>query len=60
MVQGRVDDAGQPLSTPFSCVLGDSAWFDVASTRMHHPVSDDELDVLRQCLTTLRRSCATW
>ncbi|WP_338925414.1 DNA helicase [Mycetohabitans endofungorum] len=58
MVQGRVDDAGQPLPTPFSCVLGDSTWFDVASTRVHHPVSDDELDVLRQCLTTLRRKPA--
>jgi hypothetical protein len=58
MVQGRVDEAGQPLPTPFSCTLGDSAWFDVASTRVHHPVSDDELDVLRQCLTTLRREPA--
>ncbi|MBM5580825.1 DEAD/DEAH box helicase [Burkholderia pseudomallei] len=55
MVQGRVDDEGQPLATPFSCVLGDSAWFDVASTRVRHPVSEDELDVLRQCLTALRR-----
>lgn len=58
MVQGRVDDAGQPLPTPFSCVLGDSAWFDVASTRVRHPVSEDELDVLRQCLTALRREPA--
>ncbi|MFG6935528.1 AAA domain-containing protein [Burkholderia pseudomallei] len=58
MVQGRVDDAGQPLPTPFACVLGDSAWFDVASTRVRHPVSEDELDVLRQCLTDLRREPA--
>lgn len=58
MVQGRVDDEGQPLTTPFSCVLGDSAWFDVASTRVRHPVSEDELDVLRQCLTALRREPA--
>jgi len=58
MVQGRVDDAGQPLPTPFSCVLGQSAWFDVASTRVRHPVSEDELDVLRQCLTALRREPA--
>lgn len=58
MVQGRVDDEGQPLATPFSCVLGDSAWFDVASTRVRHPVSEDELDVLRQCLTALRREPA--
>lgn len=58
MVQGRVDEAGQPLPTPFSCVLGDSAWFDVASTRVRHPVSEDELDVLRQCLTALRREPA--
>ncbi|MDS0861638.1 AAA domain-containing protein [Burkholderia pseudomultivorans] len=58
MVQGRVDDEGQPLPTPFSCVLGDSAWFDVASTRVRHPVSDDELDVLRQCLTALRHEPA--
>ncbi|AGK48503.1 viral (Super1) RNA helicase family protein [Burkholderia thailandensis MSMB121] len=58
MVQGSVDDAGQPLPTPFSCVLGESAWFDVASTRVRHPVSEDELDVLRQCLTALRREPA--
>ncbi|ONA42938.1 AAA domain-containing protein [Burkholderia pseudomallei] len=58
MVQGRVDEAGQPLPTPFSCVLGDSAWFDVASTRVRHPVSEDELDVLRQCLTAFRREPA--
>lgn len=58
MVQGRVDEAGQPLPTPFSCVLGDSTWFDVASTRVRHPVSEDELDVLRQCLTALRREPA--
>ncbi|CAJ8188331.1 viral (Super1) RNA helicase family protein [Burkholderia pseudomallei] len=58
MVQGRVDEAGQPLPTPFSCVLGDSAWFDVASTRVRHPVSEDELDLLRQCLTALRREPA--
>ncbi|UVS86737.1 DNA helicase [Burkholderia glumae] len=58
MVQGRVDDEGQPLPTPFSCVLGDSAWFDVVSTRVRHPVSDEELDVLRQCLTALRREPA--
>lgn len=58
MVQGRVDDEGQPLPTPFSCVLGDSTWFDVASTRVRHPVSDDELDLLRECLTALRREPA--
>ncbi|MFG7103503.1 AAA domain-containing protein [Burkholderia pseudomallei] len=58
MVQGRVDEVGQPLPTPFSCVLGDSTWFDVASTRVRHPVSEDELDVLRQCLTALRREPA--
>ncbi|CAJ5951953.1 viral (Super1) RNA helicase family protein [Burkholderia pseudomallei] len=58
MVQGRVDDEGRPVPTPFSCVLGDSTWFDVASTRVRHPVSEDELDVLRQCLTALRREPA--
>lgn len=58
MVQGRVDDEGQPLPTLFSCILGDSAWVDVASTRVRHPVSDDELDVLRQCLTALRQEPA--
>lgn len=58
MVQGRVDDEGRPLPAPFSCVLGDSAWFDVASTRVRHPVSEDELDVLRQCLTALQREPA--
>lgn len=58
MVQGRVDEMGQPLPTPFSCVLGDSTWFDVASTRVRHPVSEDELDVLRQCLNALRREPA--
>lgn len=58
MVQGRVDDEGLPLPTPFACVLGDSTWFDVASTRVRHPVSEDELDVLRQCITALRREPA--
>ncbi|CAK1314773.1 Superfamily I DNA helicase [Burkholderia pseudomallei] len=58
MVQGRVDDEGLPRPTPFACVLGDSTWFDVASTRVRHPVSEDELDVLRQCLTALRREPA--
>jgi hypothetical protein len=58
MVQGRVDDAGQPLRTPFTCVLGDSTWFDVASTRVRHPVLEDESGALRQCLISLRHKPA--
>ncbi|WP_240669090.1 AAA domain-containing protein [Dyella sp. M7H15-1] len=58
MVHGNVDEAGVPKPTLFFSVLGESAWFQVASTRVRHPVSQDEFDVLRQCLADLRREPA--
>jgi hypothetical protein len=54
MVQGRVDPAGRPTSWNFSCSLGDSAWFDVSSTRVQHPVSEDEIACLLDWATQLR------
>lgn len=54
MVQGRVDSNGLPASLGFHCVLGDSTWFSVSATRSRHPVIDDELDVLMDCLIKLR------
>lgn len=55
MVQGRVDKAGQPASCDFSCGLGESAWFDVQSNRVNHPVSEDEIACLLDCLAQLQR-----
>jgi hypothetical protein len=55
MVQGRVDQAGQPAPWAFSCSLGESAWFDVRSDRVDHPVSEDEIACLVYCLEQLQR-----
>ncbi len=55
MVQGRVDKAGQPTPWDFSCSLGKSAWLDVRSSRVNHPVSEDEIACLLDCLTQLQR-----
>ncbi|MGB0127944.1 MAG: ATP-binding protein [Rhodocyclaceae bacterium] len=54
MVQGRVDEAGRPTPWAFSCPLGESAWFDVQSSRVRHPVSEDEIACLLDCLQRLR------
>jgi hypothetical protein len=54
MVQGRVDKAGGPAPWEFSCALGVSTWFNVRSTRVHHPVAEDELACLIDCLTRLQ------
>lgn len=54
MVQGRVDEAGQPAPWEFSCGLGESAWFDVRSNRVDHPVSEDEIACLLDCLARLQ------
>lgn len=54
MVQGRVDEAGQPAPWEFSCGLGESAWFDVRSNRVDHPVSEDEIACLLDCLAQLQ------
>jgi len=58
MVHGRVDDQGQPEKTKFTCVLGDSAWLDVRATRASHPVVEDELHVLVNCLRQLQQQPA--
>jgi hypothetical protein len=58
MVQGRVDSKGKPEPVEFSCVLGASAWFDVKSTQTQHPVVDEELDVLMNCLHRLKQQPA--
>ncbi|MGR0116454.1 AAA domain-containing protein [Ralstonia pseudosolanacearum] len=58
MVQGRVDAEGRPQRAALSCVLGDSAWWDVSATRIQHPVSHDELDVLIDRLAQLQREPA--
>lgn len=55
MVQGRVDESGAPMPRDFSCSLGESAWFDVRSKRMNHPVSEDEIDYLLICLQQIQR-----
>jgi hypothetical protein len=55
MVQGRVDDAGRPTPWNFSCSLGDSAWLDVRSARVQHPVSEDEIACLMDGLAQLRK-----
>ncbi|OWT80870.1 MULTISPECIES: DEAD/DEAH box helicase [unclassified Achromobacter] len=55
MVQGRVDESGQPTPWDFSCSLGESTWLDVRSDRVKHPVSEDEIDCLLDCLAQLRR-----
>lgn len=54
MVQGRVDESGRPTPWDFSCNLGESAWFDVRSNRVNHPVSEDEIDCLLDCLAQLQ------
>lgn len=58
MVHGRVGDQGQPEKTEFTCVLGDSVWLDVRATRTSHPVIEDELDVLVDCLLQLQQEPA--
>jgi AAA domain len=55
MVQGRVDESGQATPWEFSCSLGESAWFDVRSSRVNHPVSEDEIAHLLDCLALLQR-----
>lgn len=55
MVQGRVDESGQPTPWEFACTLGESAWFDVRSDRVNHPVSEDEIACLLDCLAQLQR-----
>jgi len=50
-----VDEQGHPKKVVFSCVLGESAWLDVQATRSQHPVVQDELDVLEDCLRALQR-----
>ena len=59
MVPGNVDGEGRPVPSTIDCILGDSAWLDVRSERVNHPVSDDECDVLVECLEQLRRVPAT-
>jgi hypothetical protein len=59
MVQGRVDGNGQPTPAKIFSPLGDSAWFDVRSCRCHHPVCEDEIDHLLDCLEKLRDTPAT-
>jgi hypothetical protein len=54
MVQGRVDESGVPTPWDFSCSLGESAWFDVRSTRVNHPVCEDEIAYLITCLKQLQ------
>lgn len=58
MVHGRMDDQGQPEKTTFNCVLGDSAWLDVRSTQATHPVVEDELNALVDCLHQLQQQPA--
>jgi hypothetical protein len=41
------------------CVLGASAWFDVRGTTSNGPVVQDELDVLRRCLRSIKREWPT-
>lgn len=53
MVQGRVDASGQPTPSDFSFSLGESTWFDVRSTHVNHPVSEDEIACLLFCLEQL-------
>lgn len=55
MVQGRVDESGQAAAWDFSCNLGESAWFDVRSNQVNHPVSEDEIACLIDCLALLQR-----
>jgi superfamily I DNA and/or RNA helicase len=54
MVHGRVDEQGRARKAAFSCVLGESAWLDVQATRCQHPVVQNELDVLEDCLRALQ------
>jgi hypothetical protein len=56
MVQGRVDAKGEAIPTQIASPLGESAWFDVRSRRVQHPVSIDEIDCLIECLKTLKQS----
>ena len=54
MVQGRTDAAGRPTPWDFSCGLGACAWLDVRSARVNHPVSEDEIACLLDCLVQMR------
>jgi len=54
MVHGRVDEkTGQLVPQEFSCPLGESAWFDVRSTAATHPVVQEEITCLLDCLRQL-------
>lgn len=55
MVQGRIDEAGRSMPWDFSTSLGKSAWFDVRPSRVNHPVSEDEIACLLDCLAQLQR-----
>ncbi|MCK6374105.1 MAG: AAA domain-containing protein [Zoogloea sp.] len=54
MVQGRVDDNGEPMPIDFDCVLGESRWIDVRGDAKQHPVVEDEIAALIECLQRLR------
>ncbi len=56
MVQGRVDQSGHPKPWSLSSTLGESAWIDVRSQVIAHPVSNDEIDCLDQLLQQLHPS----
>lgn len=56
MVQGRVNEMGQPTPWEFTCCLGESAWFDVQSSRVNHPVSEDEIACLIDNLKQLQNN----
>lgn len=58
MVQGRVDQHGQPTPIALSCILGESAWLDVRSRQIQHPVCTDEIAHLLACLEQLRQTPA--
>lgn len=58
MVQGRVDEYGDPKPIAFSSTLGESAWFNVPATADQHPVQEDELALLHDLLDSLRREPA--
>jgi len=53
MVHGRVDETGQLVPRIFSSPLGESAWFDVRSNTARHPVVEDEITCLLNCLRQL-------
>lgn len=58
MVHGRVDTMGRPQPAALSCILGESAWLNVPAKRSQHPVIEEELDALVDCLRELQRQPA--